>query len=52
LTLLPNTIEKPKLAEVFGIDEQELRALDEFIAYKERYVERLQKRGEELASHR
>ena len=38
---VPNTMEKPKLAEVFSADEQELKALDEFIAYKERCVGRL-----------
>jgi hypothetical protein len=42
LISLPNTMEKLELAEVFGADERELRALDEFIAYKERCVERLQ----------
>jgi hypothetical protein len=42
LTSLPNTMEKPELAEVFGADERELRVLDDFIAYKERCVERLQ----------
>ena len=42
LRSLPNIIEKPELAEVFGVDEHELKALDGFIAYKERCVERLQ----------
>jgi hypothetical protein len=42
LTSLPNTMEKPNLAKVSVADEWELRALDEFIAYKERCVERLQ----------
>jgi hypothetical protein len=42
MTSLPNTMEKPELAEFFSVDERELRALDEFIAYKERCVERLQ----------
>jgi hypothetical protein len=42
LTSVPNTMEKPKLAEVFSANERELRALDEFIAYKERCVEILQ----------
>jgi hypothetical protein len=41
LTSLSNTMEKPEIAEFFGADERELRALDEFIAYKERCVERL-----------
>jgi hypothetical protein len=47
LTSLPNTMEKPELAEVFGADERELRVLDDFIAYKE-----ITELGEELASHR
>jgi hypothetical protein len=34
-------MEKPNLVEVSAADEQELRALDEFIAYKERCMERL-----------
>jgi hypothetical protein len=42
LTSLPSTMEKSNLAEVFRVDERELRALDDFIAYKERCVERLQ----------
>jgi hypothetical protein len=42
LTSLPSTMEKPNLVDVFHADEQELRALDDFIAYKERCVERLQ----------
>jgi hypothetical protein len=41
LTSLLNRMEKPELAEVFGADERELKALDDFIAYKERCVERL-----------
>jgi hypothetical protein len=44
LISLPNTMEKPELAEVFSADQRELRALDEFIVYTEL--------GEELASHR
>jgi hypothetical protein len=47
LTSLPNTMEKPELAEVFSADQRELRALDEFIVYKE-----ITELGEELASHR
>jgi hypothetical protein len=47
LTSLLNTMEKPELAEVFGTDQQELRALDEFIVYKT-----ITKLGEELVSHR
>jgi hypothetical protein len=35
-------MEKPALAEVQCVEERELRALDDFIAYKERCVERLQ----------
>ena len=42
LRSLPNPIEKPALAEVHRADERELKALDEFIAYKTRCVERLQ----------
>jgi hypothetical protein len=42
LRLLPNTTEKPALAEVHRAEERELKALDEFIAYKTRFVERLQ----------
>ena len=42
LSSLPNTMKKLELAEVSGANEQELRALYEFIAYKERCVERLQ----------
>jgi hypothetical protein len=42
LNSLPSTMEKPNLVEVFHADERELRALDDFIAYKERCVERLQ----------
>jgi hypothetical protein len=41
LRLLPNTAEKPTLAEVHRAEERELKALDEFIAYKTRCVERL-----------
>jgi hypothetical protein len=41
LRSLPNTMEKPELTKVFGADERELRVLDDFIAYKERCVERL-----------
>jgi len=33
-------LEKFHVAEVFGADEMELKALNEFIAYKERCVER------------
>jgi hypothetical protein len=40
-------MEKPELAEVFSADQRELRALDEFIVYKE-----ITELGEELASHR
>jgi hypothetical protein len=42
LMSLPNTAEKPTLAEVHRVEERELKALDEFIAYKTRCVERLQ----------
>ena len=39
--LLPNTAEKPALAEVHRAKERELKVLDEFITYKTRCVERL-----------
>jgi len=42
LRSLPNTAEKPTLAEVHRAEERELKVLDEFIAYKTRCVERLQ----------
>jgi hypothetical protein len=42
LRSLPNTAEKPVLAEVHRAEESELKALDKFIAYKTRCVERLQ----------
>jgi hypothetical protein len=42
LRSLLNTAEKPALAEVHCTKERELKALDEFIAYKTRYMERLQ----------
>jgi hypothetical protein len=42
LRSLPNTAEKLALAEVHRAEERELKALDEFIAYKTRCVERLQ----------
>ena len=42
LRSVPSVSEKPDLAKVFGADERELKALDEFIGYKERCVERLQ----------
>jgi hypothetical protein len=42
LRSLPTTTEKPTLAEVQRAEERELKALDEFIAYKTRCVERLQ----------
>jgi hypothetical protein len=42
LRSLPNTAEKPTLTEVHRAEERELKALDEFIAYKTRCVERLQ----------
>jgi hypothetical protein len=41
LRSLPNTVEKPVLAEVHHVEERELKALDKFIAYKTRCVERL-----------
>jgi hypothetical protein len=42
LRSLLTTMEKPALAEVHRAEERELKALDEFIAYKTRCVERLQ----------
>ena len=42
LKSLPNPAEKLGLAEVHRADKRELKALDEFIAYKTRCVERLQ----------
>jgi hypothetical protein len=42
LRSVPNTAEKPALAEVHRAEERELKALDEFIAYKTRWVEKLQ----------
>lgn len=42
LRSLPSTSQTPELAEVFAADDRELRALQEFIAYKERCVSRLQ----------
>jgi ribosomal 50S subunit-associated protein YjgA (DUF615 family) len=42
LRSLPNTAEKLALAEVHRAEERELKALDEFIAYNTRCVERLQ----------
>ena len=42
LRSLLNLAEKPALVEVYSADERELKALDEFIAYKTRCVERLQ----------
>jgi hypothetical protein len=42
LRSLSNKEEKPVLAEVHHAEERELKALDEFIAYKTRCVERLQ----------
>jgi hypothetical protein len=42
LRSLPNTAEKPTLVKVHRAEERELKALDKFIAYKTRCVERLQ----------
>jgi hypothetical protein len=42
LRSLLNTAEKPALAKVHCAEERELKALDEFIAYKTRCIERLQ----------
>lgn len=40
LQSLPSTTEKPDLAEVFPADSRELRALEDFIVYKESCVQR------------
>jgi len=40
LQTLPHTIEKTALAEVTTTDKRELRALEDFIIYKEKCVER------------
>jgi hypothetical protein len=42
LRSLPNREERPAFANVFAADERELKALDDFIAYKERCIQRLQ----------
>lgn len=42
LRSLPNREERPPFANVFAADERELKALDDFIAYKERCIQRLQ----------
>ena len=39
---LPSREERPAFANVFAADEWELKALDDFIAYKERCIQRLQ----------
>ena len=41
LRSLPNPAEKPVLMEVHRANKRELKALDKFIAYKTRCVERL-----------
>jgi hypothetical protein len=38
----PNRMERPDFAIVYAADERELRALDDFIGYKERCIQRLQ----------
>jgi hypothetical protein len=48
LRSLPTREEKPNLAELFGADDRELKALGEFIAYKEKCVERIQHVEENL----
>ena len=42
LRSLPNREERPAFANVFAADERELKALDDFIAYKERCIQRFQ----------
>jgi hypothetical protein len=42
LRSLPRTDERPAFANVFAADERELKALDDFIAYKQRCIQRLQ----------
>lgn len=42
LQSLPNKEERPSFAKVFAADERELKALDDFIAYKERCIQRFQ----------
>lgn len=42
LRSLPNRENRPVFAKVFAADERELKALDDFIAYKERCVQRFQ----------
>ena len=38
LNSLPNVVDKPDIAEIFAANQRELKALDEFIAYKEKMV--------------
>ena len=42
LKSLPSREERPAFAKVFAADERELKALDDFVAYKERCVQRFQ----------
>ena len=42
LRSLPSRDERPAFANVFAADERELKALDDFIAYKQRCIQRLQ----------
>lgn len=42
LRLLPSRKERPLFVNVFAVDEWELKTLDDFIAYKERCIKRLQ----------
>ena len=42
LRSLPSREERPTFAEVFAADERELKALDDFITYKERCIQRFQ----------
>lgn len=42
LRSLPSREDRPLFANVFAADERELKALDDFIAYNERCIQRLQ----------
>ena len=42
LRSLPSRDKRPAFANVFAADERELKALDDFIAYKQRCIQRLQ----------
>lgn len=42
LRSIPNRAERPDFATVYAADERELKALDDFIAYKDRCIQRFQ----------